>query len=67
MNSQNRKMKLKRSNEIRNLEEFSNQELDEIKNVKREIEPVVVLDNFEQTFSHLNLNIESNNKEETSV
>jgi hypothetical protein len=33
MNTQNRKMKIKRSNEMRNVEEFTKDEIDEIKNI----------------------------------
>ena len=62
MNSQNRKMKLKRSNEIRKLDEFTQEEIEEIKNVKHEPEGSEDYDNF----SLMSLKIESG-KEETSV
>ncbi len=62
MNNQNRKMKLKRSNECRKLDEFTQEEIEEINNVKHEPEDSEVFDNF----SLMSLKIDSG-KEETSV
>jgi hypothetical protein len=58
----NRKMKLKRSNEIRNLEEFTPEEIDEIKNITRQPEISEEIENL--GFANLKLEVP---KEETSV
>jgi hypothetical protein len=62
MNNQNRKMKLKRSNEIRKLDEFTQEEIEEINSVKHEPEGSEVFDKF----SLMSLKIDSG-KEETSI
>ncbi len=55
-------MKLKRSNEIRNLEEFTKEEIDEIKNITRQPEVSEEIENL--GFANLKLEVP---KEETSV
>jgi hypothetical protein len=61
MNTENKKMKLKRATEHRNVEEFTKEELDEIQNIKEQ--DVNNTDTFHCTNQNLN-KIENENKEE---
>jgi hypothetical protein len=50
MNGPNKKMKLKRANEIRNVEEFTEDEINELKNVNQKENETSELDEIQKNF-----------------